>query len=324
MAVVAVLRALGVGDLLTAVPALRALARAHPGDRRVLLAPRRLEPLVALLGDAAPEIADTPGLDARLPLAAHGARVAVNLHGCGPESHRLLQGGAPQRLVAFAAPGVHDEGPAWCPGEHEVSRWCRLLSESGIPADPADLTLDAPELPPPGGGRIRGATIVHPGAASPARRWPVHRWARVARAERAAGRDVVITGGVSESALAAAVARAAGLPGEVVLAGRTRLDELAAVVAAAGRVVCGDTGVAHLATALGTPSVVIFGPTSPAEWGPPAHPRHRVLWAGRRGDPQARRPDPGLLAIQPAHVLEALAALPAGSSAHDPVAGPTG
>ncbi len=66
------------------------------------------------------------------------------------------------------------------------------------------------------------------------------------------------------------------------LAGRTDLVELAAAVAAAGRVVCGDTGVAHLATALGTPSVVLFGPTSPARWGPPAdRPQHRVLWAGR-------------------------------------------
>ena len=47
---------------------------------------------------------------------------------------------------------------------------------------------------------------------------------------------------------------------------RFDLLELTAVVAAAARVVCGDTGVAHLATALGTPSVVLFGPTSPARW----------------------------------------------------------
>jgi ADP-heptose:LPS heptosyltransferase len=87
-------------------------------------------------------------------------------------------------------------------------------------------------------------------------------------------------------------------------------------VAAAGRVVCGDTGVAHLATALGTPSVVLFGPTPPAEWGPPAaRPWHRALWAGRTGDPHASEPDPGLLALEPRQVLEALERLPAPTAA---------
>jgi len=80
--------------------------------------------------------------------------------------------------------------------------------------------------------------------------------------------------------------------------------DLAAVVAAAARVVCGDTGVAHLATALGRPSVVLFGPTPPAEWGPPPdRPQHVVLHRGGRGDPHAERPDAGLLAITVQDVL---------------------
>jgi ADP-heptose:LPS heptosyltransferase len=64
--------------------------------------------------------------------------------------------------------------------------------------------------------------------------------------------------------------------------------------------------VAHLASAFGTPSVLLFGPTPPAEWGPPRDPRHRVLWAGRTGDPHGDRPDPGLLAITPARVVDEL------------------
>jgi ADP-heptose:LPS heptosyltransferase len=75
--------------------------------------------------------------------------------------------------------------------------------------------------------------------------------------------------------------------------------------------------VAHLANAFGTPSVTLFGPVSPAQWGPPpGDPRHVALWRGRRGDPDARDIDPGLLAIAVDDVLEALARLP---GEHEPV-----
>jgi ADP-heptose:LPS heptosyltransferase len=297
-------RALGLGDFLTAVPALRALGRAFEQHEVVLAAPRAIAPLAALSG-AVTRVADAAPL-APLTAQLHGAAVAVNLHGRGPQSHELLLAARPGRLIGFAACGV--AGPHWRADEHEVSRWCRLLAESGIPADPSDLDLPAPGVPPPSGAA--GATVVHPGAASAARRWPAERWAAVARAERAAGRRVVVTGGPREAGLAAAVARAAGLPAGAVLAGRTDLLGLAATIAAAARVACGDTGVAHLATALGTPSVVLFGPTPPDRWGPPpGRPWHRVLWAGRTGDPHATAPDAGLLEIGAADVAAALAGL---------------
>jgi ADP-heptose:LPS heptosyltransferase len=156
--------------------------------------------------------------------------------------------------------------------------------------------------------------MLHPGASSEARRWPPDRWAVVARAERQAGRDVVVTGGPSEVELAHAVAEMAGLPRNRVFAGGDLL-RLVAVVAAAGRVVSGDTGVAHLATALRKPSVVLFGPVSPRLWGPPEDARHLVLWAGRSGDPHADVPDAGLLEITPEQVLQALRRLEVSSPA---------
>lgn len=304
-----ILRALGLGDLLTAVPALRALADAFPDHRRVLAAPQTLAPLAALSG-AVSEVVDTKPL---APLAASlcGADVAVNLHGRGPQSHRVLLDARPRRLISFANPEVPESAgsPPWRAGEHEVSRWCRLLEGCGIPADPGRLDLSPPPRPVP--ESARGATLIHPGAASAARRWPADRWAAVARFEAAKGRAVVVTGGAGEVDLARSVAEAAGLEEAAVYAGRTDLMELAAVVAAAGRVVCGDTGVAHLATALRTPSVVIFGPVSPAEWGPPPdRPWHRTIWTGSRGDPHADSPDPGLLEIGVTAVLEALVELP--------------
>jgi len=303
MAVALVLRALGLGDLLTAVPALRAVADALPEHRRILVMPAVMAPLVDLLGDGW-EVADQRALGS-LDRSLGGADVAINLHGRGPQSHAVLAATRPARLLAFAAPG--HAGPTWRAREHEVVRWCRMLRESGIPADPRRLALPAPAVAAP--AVARGATLLHPGAAAAARRWPPERWAAVARAERRRGRRVAISGSRSERPLARSIAREAGLPNSSVLAGETTPLELAAAVTAAARLVSADTGVAHLATAFGTPSVVLFGPIPPAEWGPPPSPRHRALWAGRRGDPHARRPDAGLLRIGVTEVVAELARL---------------
>lgn len=305
-----VLRPLGLGDLLTAVPALRALADAFPGHRRLLAAPQVLEPL-AMLSGALDGVVDTAPLRPLVPELRY-ADVAVDLHGKGPASHHVLLASRPRRLIAFAnteVPGTRHL-PPWRDSEHEVHRWCRLLEGCGIPADPSRLDLDPPPIEAP--AVARGATVIHPGAAFAARRWPAERWAAVARHERALGRPVIVTGGPGEERVAREVATQAGLATTSVLAGRTDLAQLAAIVAAAARVVSADTGVAHLATALRTPSVVLFGPEPPARWGPPPdRPWHRALWAGRRGDPRGSKPDPGLLALGVEDVVAALDDLPA-------------
>ncbi len=312
--VLLVLRALGLGDLLTAVPALRGLRRAFVGHELVLATPRWLGPLVGLVDvvDRHLPVGELEPLPATL---TDRVDVAVNLHGSGPQSARLLLARRPGRLVTFAHPQVPDAagGPVWRDDEHEVVRWCRLVEAAGADADPTELDLRAPTPTGPVAAAARGATVVHPGAKSGARRWPAGRFAAIAARERRRGRRVVVTGSAGERALALEVAGAAGLPETDVLAGRLDLAELAGVVAAAGRVVCGDTGVAHLATAMGTASVVLFGPTPPTTWGPPVEraDRHRVLWAGRRGDPLADEPFAGLLALSVDDVARELDALDA-------------
>jgi ADP-heptose:LPS heptosyltransferase len=293
-------RAIGLGDFLTGVPALRAVAHAFPSAEVCLAAPAPLARLVPLTG-AVHTFLSTSEL---VPPPWSGAppALAVNLHGRGPQSHRLLQALTPRRLVAFANPDARVEGPRWRPDEHEVARWCRLLDESGIPADPGDLALALPRIPP----AVPAATVVHPGAAATGRRWPVERFAAVAAQLTARGHHVVVTGVPAEAGAAQALAALAGLPAERVLAGRLELDALAALVAAARLVVCGDTGVGHLATAYGTPSVLLFGPMSPALWGPPAGWReHRVIWHGDRAHRSAteEEPHPALLGISVAEVL---------------------
>ncbi|MFS8478906.1 MAG: glycosyltransferase family 9 protein [Micromonosporaceae bacterium] len=293
-----VLRTLGIGDLCTAVPALRALRAAHPGEEIVLAAPEWLAPLVSLIGVADRQVV----VDDLKPVSWPGPAptVAVNLHGRGPESHRLLAAAGPGRLWAFACPEAdHHDGPPWTEWEpeHEVRRWCRLLAWYGVPAEPANL--DLPREPVRRLARAHdvptGVTIVHPGVKGFERRWPARRFAEVAAVLAADGHRVVLTGSESERTLVEAVARDAGLPDAAILAGEFDVGQLAALVAHARLVVSSDTGVGHLATGYGVPSVVIFGPTTPEVWGPPPdRPRHRAL----------RHPD-GLGAVSVPEVLAA-------------------
>jgi ADP-heptose:LPS heptosyltransferase len=294
------LRALGLGDFLTAVPAYRALRRAHPAATITLAAPAVLQPLVDLDG----------GIDRLLPVPGLGQlswpdsppTLAVNLHGRGPQSIEDLISTAASKLLTYRHPGFPGiPAPDWSAEEHEVDRWCRLLAWAGIAADPSDLLLRAPSRPSP----ARGAVVIHPGAAAPSRRWPAPRFADVARALAEQGEQVVVTGNEAERPLAAAVAEEAGLPPNHLLAGTLGLGDLAALVAGARLLVCGDTGVAHLGSAFATPSVLLFGPTPPDRWGPPAAGPHAVLWSGTTGDPHAAEPDPGLLRLTVDEVVDA-------------------
>ena len=304
---VLVLRALGIGDLATAVPALRGLRAARPTEEIVLAAPAWLAPLAELTG-AVDRLVPVPGLSAPgIPVPP--PRLAVNLHGRGPASHRLLARTGPERMLAFACPDAgFPDGPQWTPDEHEVRRWCRMLAWYRIIAVPSDLMLHRPAVPPV----ACGVTIVHPGAKDPGRRWPAARYAEVAHRLHQAGHHVVVTGSPTEARLAGQVAELAGLAPGRALAGRTDVGGLAALVAHARLVVCGDTGIAHLATGYRTPSVLLFGPTPPSLWGPLIDlDRHRVLWHGDRIAARTgwRRPHPALAAIPVDEVLAAVADL---------------
>jgi ADP-heptose:LPS heptosyltransferase len=102
-----------------------------------------------------------------------------------------------------------------------------------------------------------------PGANAPARRWPVDRFAALAAVVQALGARVVVMGGPGETALTARVAGSA--PGALDAGGRTDLGDLAALLSVCDLVVTNDTGPMHLAGAVGTPTVSLWGPSDPEE-----------------------------------------------------------
>ncbi|MFB9070458.1 glycosyltransferase family 9 protein [Citricoccus parietis] len=158
-----------------------------------------------------------------------------------------------------------------------------------------------------------GPVLVHPGAASASRHWPVERWRQVTAALTADGHRVLVTGSTAEAGLGHAVAT--GLAGVEDHTGGHGLGELSAMVRDAALVLSADTGVAHLATGWSVPSVVLFGPVPPARWGPAIDPDlHTVLWhgdpdAGSWGDPHGDTLDPLLDQISVDEVLDAAGVL---------------
>jgi heptosyltransferase II len=156
----------------------------------------------------------------------------------------------------------------------------RMVDRCGMLALPKDAVLPAawplPELSVPsaevtdwrrrhGLGDGRPIVALAPGAVGPAKRWPATAYADLAR--RLATRDmtVVVIGGPGEKALAAEIA--AGEPDIRDLTGPDLRNAILAL-AAATAAVSNDSGLLHVAAALGTPSVGIFGPTSPWHWAP--------------------------------------------------------
>ncbi|WP_375386952.1 glycosyltransferase family 9 protein [uncultured Amnibacterium sp.] len=298
-------RALQLGDLLVAVPALRALRRGLPEHRLVLATSAWLEPVVRLI-DAVDGLVPVRALGDPLPFAPGAIDVVVNLHGGGQQSAAVVDA-AGARLVVRHAVVPGEPGPSWIEEQHERERWVRLTAAFGLPGDPADVRIARPAARSP----AQGAAVVHVGAAFPSREWPADRFAAVARSLAAEGRRVVFSGSAAERPRALGVAALAGLPDAAVLAGATDLEGFVALIADASLVVTADTGAGHLASAFATPSVVLFGPVPPSRWGPPPGPHvaltHPELLLG---DAFAARPDPALAAVTVAEVLAAIERLP--------------
>ena len=139
----------------------------------------------------------------------------------------------------------------------------------------AQLTHDAAQA---AGLEVGAYWAFAPGAEyGPSKRWPPAHYAALARALHARhGLPIALLGSGKEAALCDEIAALA--PGACrVLAGRTTLDGAMALIAGCRAMISNDSGLMHVAAALGVPQVALFGSTSP-EHTPPLNPRANVLW----------------------------------------------
>jgi ADP-heptose:LPS heptosyltransferase len=156
---------------------------------------------------------------------------------------------------------------------HEVEQTLALCAASGYSLPPDDdrrLAIDLPDpVPPDSSRRPESYVLVHPGASVPARGLPAGATAEVVRALTRAGRHVVVTGTAGEVPLARQIVAGARDDHVTLAVGTTDLAGLAGWIAGADAVVCGNTGTAHIAAAVGTPVIEAFAPVVPAHrWYP--------------------------------------------------------
>ena len=272
---------LGDAVLATVVPT--AMRRAHPEARIEVLAP-------AALVDA---YANHPAVDRVVALAKGGE---VDAYRAGRYDLVLLAPtsfgsawrawrGRPGRVFGFASSGRGAllagrlPGTAYRRDRHQVENYRELATLAGSPraedeplvvVDPAWRDEAGRLWPPRTGPRV----ALQPGATyGPAKRWGAERFAALARALREDGAAVAVLGGPGDAEAVAAVRAGADV---LDFAGRTALGTLAGVLEAADVLVTNDTGPMHLAAAVGTPTVALFGSTSPL-WTAPRGAGHHVV-----------------------------------------------
>jgi lipopolysaccharide heptosyltransferase I len=312
----AIVRLTSLGDVVHTLPVAGALRRHDPSMHLVWIVEERERALV-LDNPAVDEVVVAPVRRWRAELKVPGRvagvlrewgrlrrrlrglelDVAIDVQGLLKSAHFSILTGAPLR-IGFAWSHVRDPLAPFLathrvspPADavHVVDQNLSLLGPLGIPREPAAFPLPrAPGadaraqafLARHGVGRDERLVALLPATRGPAKQWPVAQFrALAARLVRAAGARLLVLGGPGEERLLEEVGR--GLGEAAVLSGDASLLDLAALLRRAQLAVGNDCGPLHLAAALGTPTLGLYGPTRPERNGPYG-PRARALRSATR------------------------------------------
>lgn len=289
---IAIFRALQLGDMLLAVPALRAIRRQYPGASITLIGLPWAESFANrysyfidsfLEFPGFPGIVEAPYIPERTRRFVDDRRrepfdVVVQMHGSGERSNEFALAMNSRRTVGYyvdVPPSPSFRGTRYPTETHEILRNLGLAELMGCThlsaqlefpltsADRHEARNELSALPTERGPLV----VIHPGARASSRRWAPGRFAEVADCLiEELGARVAVTGS-AEEALVACEVLSTMKHRALDLTGRTSLGGLAALVAEADLFIGNDSGPAHLAGAVGTNSVVIFGPEDPVRWG---------------------------------------------------------
>lgn len=302
---IAIFRALHLGDLLCAVPALRALRAAYPLAEIILIGLPWSREFVLRFPDYlddAIEFPGFPGFPEQNPrvecfpdflIQVHQLKLDLTLQmqGSGGIANSLVMLFGARRSGGFYIPGQY------CPDEElyveypvhepEVIRHLRLMDHLGIQLHGSHLefplTMEdrnnfeslAHSLDITPGNFI----CIHPGARGLDRRWSLEKFAAVGDHLAQMGYRVVLTGSPAEAHLTQTVAAQMSYPA-FDLSGQTTLGTLGVLLSQSRLLITNDTGVSHLADALSVPSIVLFSASDPNRWAPLDHNLHRAIaWA---------------------------------------------
>jgi heptosyltransferase-3 len=271
-----------VGDLLlSAGSAIEPIRRRFPRARLVLLTSRTNKGLAAMLADcdAIETLPLANPLRALACINKYDADIIIDYAQWPRISAVLIALSNAKFTVGFRTSGqyrhyCYDLVVDHSAAVHEFENFCNLLIAVGVPRPcPPELApsarakarIDALGLPP--------FIVCHPWAAGTKhelREWPRSHWRALAEELAARGYDIVFTGGPSDVETSRALLEELNVAPERVhnFAGALDLDETAALLASAHAVICVNTGIMHIAAALGVPLIALNGPTNPRRWGP--------------------------------------------------------
>jgi ADP-heptose:LPS heptosyltransferase len=296
---VVLVRASRIGDFVCAVPAFGALRAALPSAEIALIGLPFVRDLCARLPSldrfipfgGFPGIAEQffkPGRAVRFfsRMQAEKYDLAIQMHGTGVFSniYALMLGA--RFTAGFIregdSPGMLDAAYPMPASGHEVQKLLAFTLFLGAPP-----VSEAPVFPLLARDRARAQMLLadagppyiglHLFARKPEKCWPDERFMEAARRLRADHRGtIVLIGGKDNGTAARTVAGRIG-PACLDLTGMTSIGTLGAVVDRLAVLLTNDSGPAHIAYALGTPTVTVFGETDPERWGPPARGPFRVI-----------------------------------------------
>jgi heptosyltransferase-2 len=269
-----------IGDSVMSLPVLRAIRRAHPGDRLAVVAPGGPAAVYQAEGSAGTILIRSGLLADAARLRREHFEEAWLLPNSWRSAVAPLLARIPAR-IGYATDGrkmllthsVAEMGRS----RHQLRDYDALLISRGVEPDLEPPRLAVPAAASDRAGRalesagLRGeapVALLAPGSAGmPAKRWPAERYAELGNRLGAEGLACAAVVGPSEREIAAAVSGGTR-PALPILGLDLDPVELAALLARARVVVANDSGPMHLAAAVGTPVVGLFGPTDPARTGP--------------------------------------------------------